>query len=56
MQRNAANVAWRDYGEVILCDTYEEAAQVSDEYGPEHLEVQTKNLDWFVNTSHKNYK
>ena len=54
VQRNAANVAWRDYGEVILCDTYEEAAQVSDEYGPEHLEVQTKNLDWFVNRL-KNY-
>jgi sulfopropanediol 3-dehydrogenase len=44
----AADGAWRDYGEVILCDTDEEAATVSDEYAPEHLEVQTKNLDWYV--------
>ena len=46
--RQAADGAWRDYGEVILCDTDEEAASVSDEYAPEHLEVQTKNLDWYV--------
>ncbi len=46
--RQAAEGAWRDYGEVILCDTDEEAASVSDDYAPEHLEVQTKNLDWYV--------
>ena len=39
--------AWRDYGEVILCDTDEEMAKLSDEYAPEHLEIQTKNLQWF---------
>jgi len=53
-QRNAANAAWRDYGEVVLCDTDEEAASVSDDYAPEHLEVQTENLDWYVNRL-KNY-
>lgn len=46
-QRVAAEAAWRDYGEVVLCDTREEAAAVSDEYAPEHLEVQTKDLDWY---------
>jgi len=46
-QRIAAEAAWRDYGEVVLCDTREEAATVSDEYAPEHLEVQTKDLDWY---------
>ena len=45
--RTSAEAAWRDYGEVILCDTDEEMAKISDEYAPEHLEVQTKNLDWF---------
>lgn len=54
VQREAANIAWRDYGEIILCDTDEEAATVSDEYAPEHLEVQTENLDWYVNRL-KNY-
>tara|TARA_B100001287_G_scaffold237715_1_gene210813 strand:- start:259 stop:1401 length:1143 start_codon:yes stop_codon:yes gene_type:complete len=45
--RKSAEAAWRDYGEVILCDTDEEMATISDEYAPEHLEVQTQNLDWF---------
>ena len=39
--RNAATVAWRDYGEVILCDSDDEAVAVSDEYAAEHLEVHT---------------
>jgi sulfopropanediol 3-dehydrogenase len=47
--RNAATAAWRDYGEVVLCDTDEEAVAVSDEYAPEHLEIHTANLDWYVN-------
>ena len=45
--RNNADAAWRDYGEVVLCDTNEELCQVSDEYAPEHLEVQAENLDWW---------
>ncbi len=45
--RLSAEAAWRDYGEVILCDTDEEMIKVSDDYAPEHLEVQTKNLEWF---------
>ncbi len=43
----SAEAAWRDYGEVILCDTNEEMVQVSDDYAPEHLELQTKDLKWF---------
>ena len=47
LPRENAGAAWRDYGEVILCDTDEEIATISDEYAPEHLEVQTQNLDWY---------
>ena len=47
LPRTSAESAWRDYGEVILCDTDEEIATISDEYAPEHLEVQTQNLEWF---------
>ena len=43
----SAEAAWRDYGEVILCDTDDEIVKVSDDYAPEHLEIQTKNLEWF---------
>ncbi|MDB4896932.1 MAG: hpsN 2 [Firmicutes bacterium] len=42
-----AGVAWRDCGAVILVDSYEEAAAISDEYAPEHLEVQVRDLDFF---------
>ena len=54
VQREAATAAWRDYGEIVYCDTDEEAARVSDEYAPEHLELQVENLDWYVNRL-KNY-
>ncbi len=47
-QKVAATAAWRDYGEVVLCDTDEEAVTVSDEYAAEHLELQVENLDWYV--------
>jgi sulfopropanediol 3-dehydrogenase len=46
--RDAAGCAWRDYGEVIVCDTREEIAKVSDQYAAEHLEVHTKDLDWWL--------
>ena len=44
LPRENSGAAWRDYGEVILCDTDEEMAKVSDEYAPEHLEVQTQKF------------
>jgi sulfopropanediol 3-dehydrogenase len=48
--RDAAGAAWRDHGEVVLCDTREEAAQVSDRYASEHLEVHAADLDWWLKT------
>ncbi len=47
LPKTNADAAWRDYGEVVLCNTDEEMAAISDDYAPEHLEIQTKNLDWF---------
>jgi sulfopropanediol 3-dehydrogenase len=49
-----AGVAWRDYGEVILCDTEEEMLRVADEIASEHVEVLTHNPDYFLNGM-KNY-
>jgi sulfopropanediol 3-dehydrogenase len=46
--KDAAFCAWRDYGEIILCDSNEEMAQVSDQYASEHLEVHAKNLEWWL--------
>ena len=46
--REAAGAAWRDYGEITFCNDREEAAQVSDRYAPEHLEVHARDLDWWL--------
>jgi len=46
--REAAGAAWSDYGEVIVCDTREEVAAVSDRYASEHLEVHARDLDWWL--------
>lgn len=46
--RDAAGCAWRDYGEVIVCDSREEIIEVSDRHAPEHLEVQARDLDWWL--------
>lgn len=45
--RFAAQTAWHDLAEVILCDTSEEMAQVADRTGPEHLHVQAQDLGWW---------
>ncbi len=45
--RQTAAESWRNYGEVVVCDSDEEAAKLSDEYAPEHLEVQAGNLNWY---------
>lgn len=46
--RNAAEPAWRDYGEIVLVDTREEAVEACDEYAPEHLQVQAEDLSWYL--------
>ena len=48
LNRDNAFAAWRDYAEVIVCDTREEMAATSDEYAPEHLTVQAEDLDWWL--------
>jgi len=54
LPRTNAEAAWKDYGEVILCENNEEMASISDKYAPEHLEVQTKDLEWWLKRL-KNY-
>ena len=46
--RDAAGAAWRDYGEVAVCDSRETAAALSDRHAPEHLEVHARDLDWWL--------
>ena len=46
--RDAAEAAWRDFGEIAVTDTREEAVRLSDKYAPEHLEVHAEDLDWWL--------
>lgn len=46
--RTNAEAAWRDYAEVIVCDTREEVAATADDFAPEHLSVQAEDLDWWL--------
>lgn len=43
-----ARKAWVDRGEVVVVGNDDEAIAVSDEYAPEHLEVMTRNLDYYL--------
>lgn len=49
-----ASVSWRDYGEVIVCDTDEEMVREADRIASEHVQVMTRNPDYFLNNM-KNY-
>ncbi|MCR9235911.1 MAG: histidinol dehydrogenase [Alphaproteobacteria bacterium] len=46
--KETAMVSWRDYGEVILCDTYDEMLEVADDIASEHVQVMTDRDDWFL--------
>ena len=43
-----AGQAWRDYGQVIVCGSYEEMVQVADGIASEHVQVMTKDPDYFL--------
>ena len=43
-----ASTSWREYGEMILCDTYEEMLIKANEIASEHVQVMTDRDDWFL--------
>jgi histidinol dehydrogenase len=47
-----AKVSWADYGEVIVCDTYEEMLDVANDIASEHVQVMTDCDDWFLENMH----
>ena len=49
-----ASVSWRDYGEVIVCDSDEEMVREADRIASEHVQVMTRNPDYFLKNM-KNY-
>ncbi len=43
-----ASQSWADYGEVIVCDTLEEMVQKADELASEHVQIMTRDPDYFL--------
>jgi sulfopropanediol 3-dehydrogenase len=43
-----ARTSWNDYGEVIVCDTYDEMLAVADDIASEHVQVMTDRDEWFL--------
>ncbi|NBX41705.1 MAG: histidinol dehydrogenase, partial [Gammaproteobacteria bacterium] len=43
-----AGRAWRDFGQVIVCDTLEEMVAKADEIASEHVQVMTRDPDYFL--------
>ena len=46
--RAIASVSWAEYGEVIVCDTQEEMLQKANELAFEHVQVITRDPDYFL--------
>ena len=49
---DTAAVSWRDYGDVILCDTHAEMLQVANDMAYEHVQVMTDRDDWYLANMH----
>ena len=49
---DTASVSWEEYGEVIVCDTYEEMLDIANEIASEHVQVMTDRDDWFLDNMH----
>ncbi|MCE2748269.1 MAG: histidinol dehydrogenase [Rhodobacter sp.] len=47
-----ASVSWRDYGDVILCDSHDEMLRVANDMAYEHVQVMTDRDDWYLERMH----
>ena len=51
---DAAGKAWEDFGEVIVCDDEDEMVREADRIASEHVQVMTRDPDYFLDNM-KNY-
>ena len=49
---DTAGVSWAEYGEVVVCDTYNEMLEVANDIASEHVQVMTDRDDWFLDHMH----
>ena len=50
--RETASASWRDYGDVILCDTHDEMLNVANDMAYEHVQVMTDRDEWYLENMH----
>jgi len=49
---DTAGVSWEEYGEIVVCDTYDEMLEVANNIASEHVQVMTDRDDWFLDKMH----
>ena len=49
---DTAAVSWEEYGEIILCDSYQEMLDVANDIASEHVQVMTDRDHWFLDNMH----
>ena len=49
---DTARASWENYGEVIVCATYEEMLATANDIASEHVQVMTDRDDWFLEHMH----
>ncbi|MEP3278256.1 MAG: histidinol dehydrogenase [Stappiaceae bacterium] len=47
-----ARTSWEDYGEVIVCDTYDDMLEAANDIASEHVQIMTDRDDWFLENMH----
>ena len=50
--RETASASWRDYGDVILCDSHDEMLNLANEMAYEHVQVMTDRDAWYLENMH----
>ena len=49
---DTASVSWEEYGEVIVCNNYDEMLDIANDIASEHVQVMTNRDDWFLDNMH----
>ena len=47
-----ASTSWKDYGDIVLCDTHDEMLSVANDMAYEHVQVMTDRDDWYLEHMH----
>ena len=50
--RETAEVSWREYGDMIVCDSHDEMLQVANDMAYEHVQIMTDRDDWYLDNMH----